>query len=267
MNRARTTLVALMGLVPSLALAHGPGGHAADPDLHVDPTLDDCSIIFSADLTQGSFRRFAREFGSVSAFKLQGTPAPLGRWGARINLESFNFTIDDRSDAWNDTFHHPDAYHELGSDKMFPRARLRVGLSDAVDVGAYYTRNPNANYGWLGLDVSYAVLRQSERMPVSVALRGAYTKTLFVEDMDMHAFTTDVAVARTLWGALTPYVGVGSDLVLVRETSDAVELANEELTVSHAMGGVEYRLWHVAIGVEGYLSEINTFQFQIGAAF
>src|SRR5262245_36473510 len=201
-------LVALMGLVPATALAHGPGGHAADPNLHVGNDFDDCYVKFAPDLTQDAFRRFAREFGSVSAFKLMSGPRTLGKRGFSLGIEQMSFTVQEHADAWNDTFAHPDAYHELGSDLSFPKLRITAGVSDRVDVGAYWTKNMQSNYGWLGFDVKYAVLRQSETTPISLAVRGAYTKTLYVEDMDMHALTADVSAGRTFWNVLTPYLGV-----------------------------------------------------------
>lgn len=44
-------------------------------------------------------------------------------------------------------------------------------------------------------------------MLISLAVRAAYTKTLFVKDMAMHASTADVTVGRTFWNVLTPYFG------------------------------------------------------------
>ena len=267
MASARLVLVALMGLIPTAALAHGPDGHPADPDLHVDPSLEDCSIQFAPELTQAAFHRFAREFGSVSAFKQMSPPTTLGKKHVAIGVEYISFRVEEKSDAWNDTFAHPDAYHELGSDKAFPKVRLRVGVTDDLDLGAYYTENPLANYGWLGLEVKYGLLRQSQTMPLSLALRGAYTKTLYVHDMDMHAATFDVAAGRTFWSAVTPYLGVGSDAVLARETSDAVELKTEMQDVGHVFGGVEIRLWHVALGAEAYRGALTTFQVQLTGMF
>jgi hypothetical protein len=72
---------------------------------------------------------------------------------------------------------------------------LRVGVTDDLDVGAFYSENPKANYGWLGFDVKYGILEQREDRPVSLAVRGAYTKTLYVADMDMHALSADVTIA------------------------------------------------------------------------
>jgi hypothetical protein len=200
MKHARTILLALMCLAPAAASAHGPDGHPADPNLHVDPTLKDCPVQFAPELTRAAFARFAREFGSVSAFKLSSPPTTLGRRGLAIELEGTAFTVDEKSDAWNDTFAHPDAYHELGSDKRFPMVKARLGLTDRLDAGAFYTRNSLANYGWLGFDLKYGVLRQDGTTPVSLAVRGAYTRTLYVHDMDMH----DLG-AEAQQGALASY--------------------------------------------------------------
>ena len=267
MASGRSFLVALMWLVPAGALAHGPNEHPADPDLHVKPGLDDCSVIFSSDLTQDAFHRFVREFGSVSAFKMASPPTTLRKGGVGFGLEYVSFTVEERSDAWNDTFAHPDAYHELGSDKALPKARLRVGVSDRVEVGAFFAKNPIANYGWVGLEGKYGMLRQSETMPVSLALRGAYTKTLYIDDMDMHAFTADVAAGRTFWNMFTPYLDLGADLVHARETTDVVALESETQLVPRVSGGFELRYWHIGFGAEVHVSEVTSYQLQLLGLF
>jgi opacity protein-like surface antigen len=267
MKRAALVLVALMGLVPTAALAHGSDGHPADPNLHVNPSLKDCSVQFAPELTQDAFARFAREFGSVSAFKMMAPPAPLGKWKFAIGIEQMNFTVEEHADAWNDTFAHPDAYHELGSEKSIPKLRIRAGLTDRLDVGAYYSENPNANYGWLGLEAKYGLLRQSDSKPVSLAMRGAYTKTLYVDDMDMNAFSADLAAGHTFRNVFTPYLGVGSDLVLVRETSNVVDLHSESQLVPHALAGCELRLWHVALGAEVNRAALTSLHMQVTALF
>jgi hypothetical protein len=177
------------------------------------------------------------------------------------------FSVDEKAAAWNDTFAHPDAYHELGTDLSFPKLRLRFGVTDDVEVGAFYARNPNANYGWLGLEGKVRLLDQRDDRPVSLAVRGAYTKTLYVSDMDMHAVSADLSVGRTFWKIVTPYLGVGSDAVLARETSDAVDLQTETLLVPHVTAGVEIRYWHVAVGVEAQRSALTVLQAQVSAVF
>jgi len=266
MKLQRYALIALTALVPSMAAAHS-GDRMPDPPLHVDPKLKDCSVEFSSDLTQDAFHRFVREFGSTAAFKHMAAPTMLGRRGVEVAIQQMNFHVEDHSDAWNDTFAHPNATHELGSDLSFPKITLRVGVTDRLDVGAFWTKNLNANYGWLGLEAKYGLLAQNERTPIILSGRVAYTKTLYVSDMDMHAVTTDVSAGRTFWNVLTPYAGVGADLVIARETSDVVALHAETQVVPHAIGGAELKFWHLALGVEGELSALNRFEFKVAGVF
>ena len=256
--------VAILGL-PVAVNAEPPA--EGDPVLHVDPTTEDCEVRFAPGLTQASYHRFVREFGSASAFKQMGAPHVLGTKGASFGVEYMAFSVDEASDAWNDTFTHPDSTHWLGSDKRFPKLKLRVGVGGNTDVGAYYTMNPMSNYGWIGVDAKHALVRQRHDMPVTVAVRGAYTMTLFVDDMDMHALSADVSVGRTFRYRITPYLGVGTDAMLARETSPVVDLDTEYVTVAHAFAGVEVALWHLIIGAEGQYSTIPSAQAQVAWVF
>lgn len=259
---ARVLVVAI-----GLSLLFPATAYPANVKLHVDPSVEDCSVRFAPELTQPAFRRFVREFGSVSAFKQGAPPTTLGQWGVSLDVEQIYFSVDENSSAWNDTFVHPSADHWLGADKAFPKLRLRVGVADDLDVGAFYTRSPDANYGWLGLEAKYGILRQQDDVPFALAVRGAYTKTLYVADMNMHAFTADVSVGRTFWKVLTPYLALGADAVLARETSNAVDLKTERLLAPHATAGLEVRYWHVAIGAEAQISALTSFQAQVSAVF
>jgi hypothetical protein len=194
-------------------------------------------------------------------------PKPLGKWGFELALDQMQFTVEEHDDAWNDTFAHPDAYHELGSDLSFPKVRVRLGITDRMDVGAYYTENPNANYGWAGVDLSYSVMQQSETTPIHLAVRGAYTMTLYVADMDMHTLTADVAAGHTLWNYFTPYLGVGGDIVAAQERTNAVALEGEGQFVPRAFGGVEASIWHAAVGAEAEVGALNRLEFKVSAVF
>jgi len=257
----RKIVIALL-LTPASALAQ-----TGSPPLHVDPTVEDCEVRFAPELSQPAFSRFTREFGSVSAFK-QGAPAKtLGRYRVSVSLEYMSFHVDEKSDAWNDTFTHPNATHELGSNLSFPKLKLRVGVTQNTDVGIFFTMNPESNYGWIGLDVKHALLRQGATMPVTLSLRGAYTKTLFVSDMDMHALSAGISLDRTFWNTLTPYLGVGGDMVLARETSSAVNLNSELVLAPHVLAGVEVAFWHVAVGIEGQYGALPSAQLQVSGMF
>jgi len=255
-----------LGLAPANAHGHG-GSHPPDPNLHVDASVEDCEVRFAPELTQPAFRRFTREFGTASSFKQMAPPRPLGKWRFKVGLEYMRFNVDEHSDAWNDTFTHPEPTHELGSDLAYPKLKLDLGVSDTTDVGFFVTKNLTSNYGFIGVDVKHALLMQDEHMPVTLAVRGAYTKTLWVSDMDMHAWTADVSAGRTFWKVLTPYVGVGSDLILARETSPAVDLKTELVPAPHALAGVDLTFWHVSLGIEAQYSAMPSVQAQVSAVF
>jgi hypothetical protein len=66
---------------------------------------------------------------------------------------------------------------------------------------------------------------------------------------------------------ITPYVAVGSDAVLARETSKVVSLRTEKQSASHLAAGFEIRYWHLALGAEAQLSAVNSFQWQLSGVF
>lgn len=255
----RTRIIAAAAVVLAAPLQ----AQMSHPPLHVDPTLKDCSVEFASTLTQSAFHRFAREFGSVSAYKQLASASTLRKGSVSLGIEMMSFSVDEWADAWNDTFAHPNDHHPLNSNHRFPKIKARVGIADNLDIGAFYSRNPEANYGWLGIDGKYRVLTESESMPVSVALRAAYTKTLYVSDMDMHAATADVSVGRT-WMGIRPYVGVGADAVLTRETSPRVALHNENMVVPHVFAGFDVTiLRRLSIGAEFTQGALPSAQVQL----
>ena len=257
----RTRMIAAAAVV----LAGPLQAQISHPPLHVDPTLKDCSVEFASTLTQSAFHRFAREFGSISAYKQLAPATTLRKGSVSLGIEMMSFSVDEWSDAWNDTFAHPNDHHPLGSNHKFPKIKARVGVADNLDIGAFYSRNPEANYGWLGVDGKYRVLTESETTPVSVALRAAYTKTLYVSDMDMHAATADVSIGRTLFG-VRPYLGIGADAVLARETSPRVNLQNESMVVPHVFAGFDLTLLRrLSIAAEFTQGALPSAQVQMAA--
>ncbi|MEW5916966.1 MAG: hypothetical protein AB1762_11195 [Gemmatimonadota bacterium] len=256
-------------LIAACALAGAPlqAQHRLNhPPLHVDPSYEECHVRFAPTLTQAAFRKFAREFGSVSAYKQMASASTLGKGRVSLGIEMMTFGVDHFSDAWNDTFAHPDADHELGARQQFPKIKVRAGVTDDIDIGAFFTRNPLSNYGWFGVDGKYRVLTEGDRLPVSVAVRGAYTKTLYVTDMDMHAITADVSVERRIAQTFRPYLGVGADGVFARETTNSVALNSENHIVPHLFGGIDVTvLGRVTLGAEFTLGARQSTQIQVGA--
>lgn len=250
----------------AFVLAAPMKAQTSHPPLHVDPTVKDCSVEFASNLTQSAFHRFVREFGATSAYKQVAPASALKKGSVSVGIEMMSFNVDQWSDAWNDTFAHPTDHHPLESNHRFPKLKLRVGVADKLDMGVFYSRNPQANYGWVGVDGKYSVMSETNGQPVSVALRAAYTKTLYVSDMDMHAVTTDVSVGRTIWRGFRPYAGIGSDAILARETSARVNLRNESVVAPHAFAGFDWTvLRRLSLGAEFTQGALPSAQVQVAA--
>lgn len=264
MSILRLSLVAVLSTIPAAALAHDVHD---GPPLHVGSGYKECFVKFAPELTQEAFGRFVREFGSVSAFDLAGAPGPLGRGHVVVALEDQGFGLEDRAGAWNDTFAHPDDEHELGDRQTVPSARVRVGLGERVDAGAFFTRNPWSNYGWLGFEAWYALARRGRGASGDLVVRAAYTRTLYVQDMHMQAFTADLALGQPVTPWLAAYVAGGGDLIVARETSAVVDLGDETPFVPHVLGGLEAKVWHVTLGAQARLAALNSVKLRVATGF
>lgn len=265
MSMPSLTQHAVVGLMTALTAISAPLRAQSSRPLHVDPSVGDCEVRFASNLTQSAYHRFVREFGGVSAFKQVTSATTLGRGRASIAIEMMTFHVDEWADAWHDTFVHPNADHPLESEKQFPKVNLRVGATDNLDIGAFYTSNPSANYGWLGVDGKYRLMADGVGKPVSLAVRGAYTRTLYVSDMSMHAFTADISADRRVWHDVRTYAGVGAEAVIARETSAAVNLRDETVLVPHLFAGVDALIRsRLSVGAEFALGALPSLHLQVG---
>ena len=81
----------------------------------------------------------------------------------------------------------------------------------------------------------------------------------------MHAATVDVSLGRT-WHGLRPYVGLGADAVLARETSDRVNLHGENIVAPHVFAGFDVTvLRRLSLGAEITQGALPSAQVQVAA--
>ena len=106
---------------------------------HIDPGVKSCSMVIDPSLTQAQWQTFIKQAGAILTFKSLASAQPLGKANFYIALENDNSPIDQHSLAWINTFTHPDADCPLGDAVSFPAIRARIGLSEDMDLGAYWT--------------------------------------------------------------------------------------------------------------------------------
>lgn len=236
--------------------------NALAQELHVHPGIGDCSIELDPALTQAQFHKFSREVTQFFAFKLMSAAEPLGARRVQFGLDYAITRIDDADPAWNNTFSHPHAEHYLGDQIPIPKLFVKYGVTDRLDAGLYFTKNWNANYGFMGGELKYALFAHTERS-FALAARASYATLLGVEDLNFHVASLDLSASKKL-GRFAPYVGLGFNWSRALETTAKVRLANETLITPRGVVGTELSLGLVSFTTELEIAAVPTFSLRTG---
>jgi hypothetical protein len=275
MNPRILTTAALalaISLIPTPGAAqghqHGPGD-GSGPKLHVNTRWKECSIQLDPSLTQAAWRQFTQEAGLVAYFRPLSDAKPLGRGKFEVSMLQWETRIDDHDAAWNDTFVHPDSAHWLfeGAGLKFPGLMARVGVSNKTDVGVYLTKNPNANYGFVGGQVQQNLMG-SVTSDWAAATRLSFTTLYGPDDVSFTVLGWDLVASReiplTSWAAVSPYAGVSSYFAMSHEKSALVDLDDERVGGSQAMVGAVLELSAARLAVEYNAAKVNSLSMKVG---
>lgn len=250
----------------SAAAQSAARGH---PPLHVNPRWKECSFQLDPALTQKAWRQFTREAGLVAYFRPLSDAQPMGKGRFELSVLQWQTGIDDHDAAWNDTFVHPDSAHVLfeGEGLKFPGLMVRAGVSDATDVGFYFTKNPGANYGFYAAHVQHAFVQNPESH-WAIAARGSFSSIFGPEDLDLRIAGVDLLASRrfalTRWAAVSPYVGTSTYLSSSHEKTKAVDLDDEHVVGVQAMAGATLQVSKARLGVEYNAARVNSLSVKIG---
>ena len=255
-------LVATFATAPATAQSSDSG----KPILHVSDRYKSCFFDLHPELTQGQFKDFAGEIGSILRFRQIGDPATIGKGRFEIGLQYTNNPVNEAKGAWNNTMSHPAADHYLGSSLGIPRLVARYGVSDRVDLGAYGTINPSSNYGVVGIDSNIALLKQGPRMPVSVSIRPSISALAGPSEVWAANGSIDVSIGRTI-GPVSPYVGFVTSGSLALERSSDVDLKPAVAEEALAYVGLSYRVGRLVVSADVEKGRKVSYAFRIGTRF
>jgi hypothetical protein len=265
-SAAAFAAVFVISAVPASAQSH------SHPPLHVSDRWKDCAFQLDASLTRSAWRQFTREAAQVIYFRPLRDASPMGAGRVELSMIQAHVGIDDNDAAWNDTFVHPDSTHVLfeGSGLDVPGIMGRVGVTDRVDAGFFFTKNPNSNYGVAGGQVQYNMLN---RGPASIdASVRASASTLFgPEDVNATVYGVDAVVSRTFnirrGVSIAPYVGATSFLSTTSEKSNVVDLPDEHIAGVHANAGAVANVSFLRVAFEYDAAAVQSRTLKIGFGF
>ena len=194
------TRMKLLGAVATWALflwTSASQAQSGNPDVywHINPSVRTCSMVIDRSLTQDQWHSFTRQVGALSSFKPLASAKTLGRTNLYVAIDYASTPVNQHDPAWINTFVHPDANCPLGDAIAVPTVRARLGVSDHMDVGGFWTTAPGANYGLLGGEVKYAFLPESKGSPAA-AIRASVTTLTGVPDFNMNIFSIDALASK-----------------------------------------------------------------------
>lgn len=247
--------------------------HHDHVELHVSDRWEECSFQLDPSLTQEAWHQFTREAGLVSYFRPLIDAKPMGAWNVEFSVLQWATGIDDTDAAWNDTFVHPDSAHWLTetSRLSFPGLTARVGITDKIDVGIYWTKNPNANYGFYGAQLQYNLINDLEKK-WAASTRVSFTSMYGPEDLTMNTYGLDLLASKEFplyfrWASIAPYAGVSTYVSNAREKTEKVNLHDEHVIGGQGMVGAVLKLSIARLGVEYNFAKVSTLSFKVGVSF
>lgn len=262
----RYKALALFSLAATSAL---PSARAQNrPRLHVNTRWRSCSLQLDSSLREPAWRQFTRDAGQLIYFRPLVDAEPMGRGKFDFSIVQWQTNVNDRSSAWNDTFVHPDSMHWLyeGSGLEFPGLALRAGVSSRTDVGVYFTKNFQANYGAWGLQLQQNLLRGARDWDLSV--RGSVVSLFGPEDIGMNVVGIDVVTNWRHWrvgpAELVPYADVATFLASSHERSNVVNLPDAHMTGAMGTVGTQLELSVVRVAAEASISRVPSFGMKVG---
>lgn len=262
--------IALATTSPAQAQYFHGGTHGPEiPHLHTSTRWKECSFQLSPNLTKEAWQQFTREAGMVIYFRPLVDAKPLGKGSFDVSLMQWKTGIDDADAAWNDTFVHPDAEHYLfdGPRLPLPGLAARAGVTDGMDVGVLYTRNPNANYGVYGAQLQQSLVR-NENSGAYLSARLSYSALFGPEDMGFDVSGLDIvgskSVSLTRRVTLSPYAMVSGFFTRSQERSAVVNLADENALGMQATAGATLSGYGIRVAMEYNAATVSTVSMKVG---
>lgn len=147
---------------------------------------------------------------------------------------------------------------------------VRAGLNDRMDVGAYFTENPESNYGFYGGQLQYNIVN-NEKRGWAAAGRTSFVSLFGPEDLDLTVIGLDFLASWTFpvngWLTVSPYAGTSSYLSHGHEKSAVVDLGDEIVPGSQAMLGAVAEVSRTRLAVELSSAKVRTLSFKVGVGF
>ena len=223
-------------------------------------------VSFAPTTTQGDFRNFSEDLGSVLLYRSIGPAVSLGITGFNLGAEVMASDIDENKGYWKK------AVSDRNPPSYLTNARVTFtkGLPLDFDAGITLGKVVDPDIPYFGAEVRYAILKDQALVP-GLHIRGSYSRTFDVDQLDLRTYALDLSVSKGFGAGIkiTPYAGLGVAWVSSQAShlAPGLSLGKEEFSQAHGFLGARLNLGILAVTAEVDYGTIPSYSLQLGFAF
>lgn len=220
-------------------------------------------IQFDRTMTQQMFRDFSQEAGASVIYRAIGPAEPLGVTGFDIGVETTATKINENNDYWKKsvTDQNPSAY------LVSPKLHVQKGLPFGFDVGLAVGQVLDPNITYAGGEVRYALLKGGTVLP-AVAVRGSYSQTFGVDQLDLKTYGLDLSVSKGFGAGvkIIPYGGLGQYWFSSKpkNLTPGLNLNEENFSKTQVFAGARLQMALFTVTGQVDYIEVPSFSLRVG---
>jgi hypothetical protein len=220
-------------------------------------------IQFDRTMTQQMFRDFSQEAGASIIYRAIGPAEPLGLTGFDIGVETTATKINENKDYWKRSVkdQNPSAY------LVSPKLHVQKGLPFGFDIGLAVGQVLDPNVTYAGGEVRYALLKGGVVQP-AVAVRGSYSQTFGVDQLDLKTYGLDLSVSKGFGAGvkIIPYGGVGQYWFSSKpkNLTSGLNLNEENFSKTQVFAGARLQMALFTVTGQVDYIEVPSFSLRVG---
>jgi len=223
-------------------------------------------ISFQPGMTQQFFKDFSKDAAGILLYRALTPAAPLGLTGFDVGVEVTATGIDDKKEYWKKAFED----QTPPSFMVAPKLHAQKGLPFGIDLGLVYSAIPGTNVQYIGGELKYAVVSGGAIVP-AIALRGAYTTLLGVDQLEFKTYGMEATVSKGLGvGAkIIPYASIGQHWAesTPKNLPSGLNLSSENFSVTRFAVGAKFHILLFSFTAEVDYVQVPSYSVRAGISW
>jgi len=223
-------------------------------------------VKFDQSYTQQMFRDFSEEVGAAIHYRPIGPAVALGVKGFDLGVEIMATDINENKNYWKKGVENQSPPSYL----LNSRIHFLKGLPFGFDVGVALGKVLDPDIPYVGGEARYEILQDKGLRP-GLSIRGYYSQTLNVDQLELKAYGVDLSVSKGLGVAIKiiPYAGIGQYWVSSKpqNLTSGLRLDKEEFSTLYGFLGARLKMVLLSVTAQVDYGVVPSFNLQFGFIF